>query len=89
MTIEPIKQQQPSMIRFVNKSSGLRSIFRNYNPKFVSLDVKISDPRVMRASAVIWSLRPVLPALGHEAQRDLGTCDATQHLVGDNHSTRD
>ena len=77
------------MIRFVNKSSGLRSIFRNYNPKFVSLDVKISDPRVMRASAVIWSLRPVLPALGHEAQRDLGTCDATQHLVGDNHTTRD
>ena len=66
-------QQQPSgMIRFVNKSSGLSKL-DIITQNLYSCDVKISDPRVMRAKAVIWSLpEQCYPALGHEAQRDLG-----------------
>ena len=72
MTTKAIKQQQPSgIIRFVNKSSGLSKLDIITQNLYLR-DVKISDPCVMRASAVIWSLRPMLPALGHEAQRDLG-----------------
>ena len=86
-----IKQQQLSM-QWLDLTTNYQVCARYLDIITQNLylrDVKISDPCVMRASAVIWSLRPMLPALGHEAQRDLGTCDATQHLVGDNHTTRD
>ena len=86
MTIRVIKQQQPSfMIRFVNKSSGLRCAryLDIITQNLYLCDVKISDPRVMRAKSVIWSPWPVT-SVTSPGTHDTGHKGTGEHVTQHN-----